>query len=246
MSKVIYGIHPVSEILRYMPKNVKTLWIDKLKKEKVEKIALLAGKNKIPMEFVSRAFLDKECKRAKHQGVACKAADFSYVSLKEFLERKTEKKRLIVIADQIQDPQNLGSMLRAMGAFGADLLIIGKRRGAGITPAVIKTSEGGALVVPVARENSLSNTIERLKKNGFWVYGLDVDGESDLDSLDLEDNIVLVVGSEGGGLSKLVKEKCHALCRLPQSGKIQSLNAAMAVTCALYETGKQRQKPKEK
>lgn len=242
MSKILYGIHPVSEILRYQPEKVKYLWIEESKEEKLSKIISLAQKAGIEIELVSRSILDKQCGVPRHQGAACKADDFSYISLKEFLEAKDENNKIIVIADQIQDPQNLGAILRAMGAFGADLLVVGKRRGVGVTPAVVKTSEGGALVIPVARENSLPSVIERLKKDGFWIYGLEPSAKEQLADHDLNDNVVFVVGSEGKGLSQLMKEKCDALCRLPQKGKIQSLNAAMALTCALYESAKQKEK----
>jgi len=174
--------------------------------------------------------------------VACSADDFSYTSVKEFLAARSSQMRTAVVADQIKDPQNIGGMLRAMGAFGADLLVVGKHRSAIVTPAVVKTSAGAAGLVPVARENSLPLVIEQFKKSGFWVFGLEADGPERLSEHDLCGDIVIVVGSEDKGLSRLVRQKCDAVCRLPQGGPIQSLNAAAALACALYETARQRGK----
>jgi 23S rRNA (guanosine2251-2'-O)-methyltransferase len=240
MSRILYGIHSVSEALKHMPKQVRQIWYDSSRKKALADILHLAGQENIPVSATDRKTLESKCRNGKHQGIVCQAAEFRYASLKDFLQEDQERSRIIVIADQVQDPQNIGGILRAMGAFGADLLVVGKHRGATVTPAVVKTSAGGATVIPVAKENSLSNVLEQLKKKGFWIFGLEADGETCLSDQDLSGNIALVVGSEGRGLSHLVRKRCDLVCRLPQQGPLNSLNAAMALACSLYEVARQR------
>lgn len=239
MSRTIYGINPVFEALRYLPEQVRQVLADETKKKNLTKISDLAKTSGVPLSWVSGKQIDKMAPGANHQGIACVADDFSYTSVSEFLEKCTDPKSLVVVADQVEDPQNLGSMLRSMGVFGAQLLVILKNRAAGITPAVVKVSAGAAGIVPVARENALGSVLERFKKSGYWVYGLEADGESFLHEENLSGNVVIVVGSEGKGLSDLVRKRCDHVCKLPAGGPIGSLNAATALACALYEVVRQ-------
>lgn len=240
MSRILYGIHPVFEALKHTPEQVRQVWYEPSREKALAKVILLANEVGVPVSQADRRTLDEKSKSQKHQGVACQADDFRYTSLREFLHQGPKRPRICVIADQIQDPQNIGGFLRAMGAFGADLLVVGKHRGATITPTVVKISAGGASVVQVARESSLPSVLTRLKKEGFWIFGLEADGASLLSDQDLSENIALIVGSEGQGLSRLIKERCDVICRLPQEGSLQSLNAAMALSCSLYEVARQR------
>ena len=240
MSQIIYGTHSVSEALKHTPERVKHVWVDESNPKKFDSIIKASKKAKVPTEEVGRKELDKRCRGGRHQGVICQVDDFSYTSVKSFLDQKQGETPIVIVADQLQDPQNLGGVLRAMGAFGADLLILGKRRGATITPAVAKTSAGAVSVVPVARESSLPNALTRLKEAGFWVYGLEPGTQHPLCDEDLTGKVAIVVGSEGKGISRLAKDRCDRICSLPQRGSIGSLNAAMALSCALYETLRQR------
>lgn len=235
MSQIIYGTHSVTEALKHTPERVKRIFVDKRNPKKFDSIIQAAKDSQVPIERVSRRDLEKHCRSVNHQGVVCRVDDFGYTSVKDFLDRDIGENSVVVIADHLQDPQNLGGVLRAMGAFGADLLVLGKHRGATITPVVAKTSAGAVSVVPVARESSLPNAIVRLKEGGFWVYGLEPDTEGRFCDEKLSGKIAIVVGSEGRGISRLVKERCDTLCSLPQQGPIGSLNAAMALACALYE-----------
>jgi len=240
MSRILYGIHSVSEILKHKPEQVRQVWFDPSRERALSEILRMAREAGVPVSQAARSALDEKSEKGKHQGVICQADAFRYTSLKEFLSQESDRYRVCVVADQVQDPQNLGGILRAMGAFGTDLLLVGKHRGATITPAVVNTSAGGASVVPVARENSLPSVLERLKKHGFWVFGLAAAGTTLLSEQDLSGDLALVVGSEGQGLSRLVRERCDVICRLPQQGPIHSLNAAMALACSLYEVARQR------
>lgn len=239
MSRLIFGINPVREALTHIPQQVRVLWIDRDRRDKLGELIDLAQAGRIKPQWVSRRDLDRECGPTAHQGVACRADDFAYTSVKTFLDRQKEGPGVVVVADRLEDPQNLGSMLRAMGAFGAQLLVVGKKRSATVTPAVVKVSAGAAGLIPIARENALAEVLEKLKAAGYWVFGLEADGPSLLADQDLSGRVVLVVGSEGRGLSRLVRARCDQVCRLPLRGPLRSLNAAQALACALYETARQ-------
>ena len=240
MSRIIYGMNPVLETLSHSPDKVRAVYADSSRKVKLSPVLERVRDLDIVVEWIDRRELDKRCNSSSHQGVACLAADFDYTSVKDFLASDNETPRTIVVADQIEDPQNLGSMLRAMGAFGADLLVVGKRRSASVTPTVEKTASGAASLVPVARENALPAVLVQFQKAGYWVFGLEADGTTALPEQKLSGKVVLVVGSEGKGLSRLVRERCDVVCRIPGEGKISSLNAAQALVCGLYEIASQK------
>ncbi len=145
----------------------------------------------------------------------------------------------IIICDEIEDPHNLGAIIRTAEAAGADGIIIPKRRSASLNATVFKTSAGAASWLPVARVSNLASAVDELKKRGVWIYGTDASGES-YESTDLKGSIALVIGSEGFGMSRLIKEKCDFLLRLPMNGKITSLNASVAAGIFMYEAVRQR------
>jgi 23S rRNA (guanosine2251-2'-O)-methyltransferase len=239
MSRIIYGVNPVFEALTHLRGKVRRVVLDRKRRERLGRLATLAHQRHLHVEWADKNALDKIAGDVRHQGAICLADDFDYTSLKDFLAADHPEGRTVVAADGIEDPQNLGAILRAMGAFGANLLLLKRHHAAPITPTVVKVSAGAAGVVDVARESSIPNALDRLKKGGFWVYGLEADGESTLQSQKLTGNLVFVVGSEGRGLSRLVREKCDVICRIPLAGELTSLNAASSVVCSLYETARQ-------
>jgi len=178
-----------------------------------------------------------------HQGVAAEVAPYRYTDLQTMLRLPNKKDRppLLLMLDCLQDVQNFGSLLRTAEAIGVDGVMIPQRRSVSVTPAVYKTSAGAVHHLKIARVPNLSRAIQAAQHSGLWVIGLDTEGEIRYDEADLSGPLVIVVGSEGKGLSRLVRERCDLRVRLPMAGRVQSLNAAVAGSIVLYEAWKQRQ-----
>ncbi len=178
---------------------------------------------------------------ASHQGVVAVGACGEYVTVEEILDvsRKKGTKPFIIICDEIEDPHNLGAIIRTAETSGADGVIIPKRRSASLNATVAKTSAGAVSYVPVARVSNLSACIDTLKENGVWIYGTDASG-SDYCKTDFTGSMALVIGSEGFGISRLIREKCDFMVKLPMYGKINSLNASVAGGIFMYEVVRQR------
>lgn len=185
--------------------------------------------------------LDQLTGGKSHQGVVAIGACAEYASIEDILEvsRKKGTAPFIIICDEIEDPHNLGAIIRTAETAGADGVIIPKRRSASLNSTVFKTSAGAASWLPVARVSNLASAIDTLKENGVWIYGTDASGEC-YDGVDLCGAVGLVIGSEGFGMGRLIKEKCDFLLKLPMYGKITSLNASVAAGIFMYEAVRQR------
>jgi 23S rRNA (guanosine2251-2'-O)-methyltransferase len=240
MSRIVYGKRPAAEALRHAADRVQHVWLDQDRREALADVVALADGAGLKVEWAPKRTLEQHAESPGHQGAVVQLRDFDYVSVKEFLTRRFDRGRVVVALDGVTDPQNFGACLRAAGAFGADLVITTKRRGCPVTPVVTKVSAGGTEVVPVARENNLAATLKSLKKEGFWVYGLDAEGTTLLGELDLSGDLVIVLGSEGEGLHRIVAETCDGLARIPAPGPLDSLNVAQACAVALYEATRAR------
>ncbi|MFQ5586394.1 MAG: 23S rRNA (guanosine(2251)-2'-O)-methyltransferase RlmB [Thermodesulfobacteriota bacterium] len=243
MSRIIYGINPVLEAIRAAPDSVERVFIAEGRRgwaagEVVEALSRVD----IPWEHLHRREVERLTGTEKHQGVAALVADFHYSSLEEILAAgaRREGKRLILVLDGIQDPQNLGALIRSGNGAGVDGVIIPKRRAAGVTPAAVKASAGAAEVTPVAQVTNIATTLERLEENGIWVVGIEADAPHDIYSADLSGDLAVVIGSEGGGMRRLVRERCDALLSIPLAGDVSSLNASVAGAVALFEAVRQR------
>ena len=201
----------------------------------------MAREKGIVVKQVSDAKLSAMSGGASHQGVIASGACAEYVSVEDILAVSAEKGTppFIIICDEIEDPHNLGAIIRTAEAAGADGIIIPKRRSASLNVTVFKTSAGAASRLPVARTSNLSAAIDLLKKNGVWIYGTDASGE-DYTSADLKGSIGLIIGSEGFGMGRLIREKCDFLLSLPMNGEITSLNASVAAGIFMYEAVRQR------
>ena len=175
----------------------------------------------------------------RHQGVAALAAAFRYAEMEEIFQRAGEEPLFLLIADSIEDPHNLGAIIRTAEAAGAHGLILPKRGGAGLTSIVGRTSAGAVEHLPIVRVTNLVATIKELKQRGVWVFGADMDGQP-WDKTDLKGNVALVIGSEGFGISRLVRENCDVILSLPMRGKVNSLNASVAAGVLIYEVVRQR------
>ena len=240
MARIIYGKRPVEEALRYQAGAMTSLTLDTDKRKPLASLAELAVAADIAISWSSRKSLDNLAGAPGHQGAVAELRDFDYTSVKAFLQKSPGTSRLVVALDSVTDPQNLGSCLRAAGAFGADLVVTTKRRCCPVTPIVVKVSAGGTEVVEIARENNLKQALKQLKDAGFWVYGLAADAQQTLAETDLAGDVVLVLGSEGEGLRHSTEQTCDTLIRIPANGPLESLNVAQACTIGLYEIVRQR------
>ena len=207
----------------------------------VRTIVREARKHDTIIQFVEKERLSQLSETGRHQGVIAFAAAYEYAEVEDMLKLAEEKGEdpFIIILDNIEDPHNLGAIIRTANLAGAHGVIIPKRRSVGLNYVVAKTSVGAVEYVPVARVTNISRTIDELKERGVWIFGADMDGEA-LWSADLSGSIGLVLGAEGEGVSRLVKEKCDFVVSLPMRGKIESLNASVAASVMMYEVTRQR------
>ncbi len=236
---MIIGRHPVKEALRSgLP--IDTVWISSTARGLYELIQL-AKEQGCLVKTVTDQKLCQYAPNAVHQGVIAIASTVEYVSIADLLAIAEEKghKPFLILCDEIEDPHNLGAIIRTAETAGADGVIIPKRRSASLSPTVHKTSAGAASWVPIARVSNLGSAIDELKQAGVWIYGTDIAGEP-YASTDLTGAVALVIGSEGRGMSRLVREKCDFLLKLPMHGKISSLNASVSAGIFMYEVIRQR------
>jgi 23S rRNA (guanosine2251-2'-O)-methyltransferase len=236
--QVIYGINPVSEILRSEGGDVRKIVVAEGRRgEDVKKILELASARGVPVEIRKREDLDRQAGTAAHQGVLCLCGEFAYASLEKIVANRHPAfpGSLVLLLDGIEDPQNLGSLIRTAHCFGANGVVIPRDRAAGITPAVIKASAGAASHIPVARVVNLIQAIEFLKEKSFWIYGADAGADTDLKTIHFEGNMGLVMGSEGKGMRPLVRKHCDVLLSIPLFGQLDSLNVSVAAGILLHE-----------
>jgi len=205
------------------------------------RICTMAKSRGIVVKNVTEQKLSQMANGAAHQGVIATGACASYVTLEDLLDisRKKGTDPFLIVCDEIEDPHNLGAIIRTAETAGADGVIIPKRRSASLNATVHKTSAGAASWLPVARVANLAAALDTLKEAGVWIYGTDASGDA-YDKVDLTGPVALVIGSEGFGMGRLVREKCDFLLRLPMCGRITSLNASVAAGIFMYETLRQR------
>ncbi|GAB3452936.1 23S rRNA (guanosine(2251)-2'-O)-methyltransferase RlmB [Kineococcus endophyticus] len=211
--------------------------------DRVKEILAAAGNRGIPLLEASRQDLDRFTENAVHQGVAATVPPYAYKHPMDLLDSAADSGRpaLVVALDGVTDPRNLGAVVRSVAAFGGNGVVVPERRAAGMTASAWKTSAGAAARVPVARATNLVRAIEEYQKAGLFVVGLDADGDVDLPELRLADGpLVVVVGAEGAGLSRLVREKCDQVVSIPMAAAVESLNAGVAAGIALYEVARHR------
>ncbi|MCS6881422.1 MAG: 23S rRNA (guanosine(2251)-2'-O)-methyltransferase RlmB [Oscillochloridaceae bacterium] len=245
MTEVLYGRNAVREALRARRRELHRLRISSGVQETgvIAEIIKLAGRAGVPVERVERQALDRQLRDVNHQGVALETGAYPYVELDACLALAAERKQaaLLLLLDHLQDPQNIGTLLRTAEAVGVHGVALPGRRAAEITPAVVNASSGATEHLQIALIGNLAQTIAELQRNGVWVVGLENDETArDVYTVDLDMPLALVVGAEGVGLARLVRERCDFLVRLPIIGQIGSLNAAVAGSIALYFAWRQR------
>ena len=238
---IIAGRNPVTEALR-SGRSIDSILIAKGELNgSVKVIAAKAKAAKIPIKEVDRRKLDMMCGGASHQGIVALAAIKEYASVDDIfaLAQSRNEPPFIIVLDEIEDAHNLGAIIRTAECAGAHGVIIPKRRAAGLSYAVGKTSAGAYEYMPVARVTNIPTLLDELKERGCWVYGTDMDGAV-YSEQSLKGACALVIGSEGKGIGKLVREKCDVILSLPMFGRINSLNASVAAGILIYEIMRQR------
>lgn len=233
------GRNAVAELLK-TDKNIDKILMEKGAQGSLSVIFAEARKRGIRVQFVERAVLDKESESRRHQGVIAFTTEYEYFDLEDVIaDKRSEKGGFVVLCDGIEDVHNLGSILRVAECAGADGVVIPKSGSASVTESVIRISAGAAEHIKVARVTNLGAAVETLKKNGYWVYALEAGGE-DLYAEDFSGNVALVVGGEDSGVRRLTKEKCDKVLSIPLYGKVNSLNASVALGIAVYEAARRR------
>ena len=237
----IEGRNAVLEAFRAGKTIDKVYILDGCQDGPVRTIVREAKKHDTILNFVSKERLDQLSETGKHQGVIAVAVAYHYAEVEDLLERAAQKGEppFLILLDNIEDPHNLGAIIRTANLAGAHGVIIPKRRAAGLTPTVAKASAGAINYTPVAKVTNLSNTIKELKEAGMWFVCADMGG-TDMYDLNLTGPIGLVIGNEGDGVSKLVKEQCDMIASIPMKGDIDSLNASVATGVLAYEIVRQR------
>jgi 23S rRNA (guanosine2251-2'-O)-methyltransferase len=208
----------------------------------LQRIAAIAKERGLVIIQADRRRLDTMSQTGAHQGVILYCSAKEYVSLEEILQiaKQREEAPFLVICDEITDPHNLGAIIRTAVAAGAHGIVIPKRRSVGITPVVYKSSAGMAENIAIAKVANICAAMDTLKKNGVWIYGADMDGEKDCWAVDYTGGVGIVIGSEGSGISRLVREKCDFLVKIPMAGGVASLNASVAGAILMYEVFRQK------
>jgi 23S rRNA (guanosine2251-2'-O)-methyltransferase len=241
---LIYGVHAVAEALTAGEK-IRAIHVaaDRAKDAAFRELLLQARELNVPVRFERRAFFDRVPFKA-HQGVVAIAPPFEYASLNEVIDsgRNQRGARLILVLDHLTDPHNVGAIVRTAEAAGADGVVMPDRRAAGVNATVRKAAAGAAAHLPIAQVANIATAIRAIKKAGIWVVGADLSPEAiEVTKADLNRDLAVVIGAEGGGLAPLVRRECDYLVKLPIRGRVASLNASVAAAIVIYEALRQRE-----
>lgn len=241
--EIIGGKHSVIEALK-SGRTINKIWVaENAQKHLTQPIVIEAKKLGVVIQHVDKRKLDQLAPGVQHQGVVAQAAPYAYAEVEDILQAAEQKGEppFILLLDEIEDPHNLGSILRTADCTGVHGVIVPKRRSAQVTATVSKTSAGAAEYVPVARVTNLGQTIDSLKEKGIWVVGTDVSAAAGIYETNVFDGpVAIVIGNEGKGMGRLIREKCDVLVKLPMNGRINSLNASVAAGVVMYEVLRRR------
>lgn len=245
--RVVYGVNPVRELLQ-SGGEVSELWIQEGGVRAAPELERLGKGLGASVRHAPRAKLDRLAETDRHQGVVALVPDFRYRELPDLLTAaaKAGQPPLVVVLDGVEDPHNLGAVIRSAQALGAHGVVIPKDRAVGVTPVVSKAAAGALERCPVARVTNISRSLEEMKDAGLWTVALAADGDRDLDAVELGGPIALVLGSEGEGIRPLVRRSCDFVARIPMRGGFESLNVSATAAIALYEAARQRTAPNQK
>lgn len=239
--EMIAGKNPVLEALR-STRDINKIWIaEGVKKNGIKELLDMASERRIVVQFVPKQKIDN-LSSENHQGVVASVAAYNYAELDDIFKIAEERGEdpFIMILDELEDPHNLGSIMRTADAVGAHGIIIPKRRSVSLTAVVAKSSTGAIEYIPTVRVNNLSQTVDELKERGVWIAGTDAKGSQDYRRMDATLPLAVIIGSEGKGMSRILKEKCDFLYNLPMVGHVTSLNASVAASLLMYEVYRKR------
>lgn len=241
--QIIFGIHAVEEALAARGRGFEYIAVAPGRGDaRIQKIAQLCRSAGVPLRTIPRDQLTRLAKTASHQGVVAVTAEKTYAELEDLLARKRGKHSLLLVLDGVEDPHNLGAIIRTAEGAGADGLVIPERRAVGVTGTVVKASAGASEYLPIAKVTNISRSIEDLKAQNIWTVGLDERGDRPYDQLDYNMDCALVLGAEGHGLHEQIRKKCDFLVSIPMLGKVPSLNVSVAAAVVMYEVARQRRK----
>jgi len=238
---VIFGIHAVSEALKARGRAFEWVGVAKERHDlRLQRVIQECRKVSVAVRFLPRLELDRMAGTASHQGVVAVTSSKQYADLDDVIANKRGQFSLLVVLDGVEDPHNLGAILRTADASGANGVLIPERRAAGVTGTVAKASAGASEHLPVAKVTNISRTLEELKSKGLWIVGLDERGQQSYEAIDYKMDCAIVLGAEGKGLHEQVGRKCDFLVSIPVLGKVPSLNVSVAAGVVLYEAVRQR------
>ena len=238
---LIYGINAVAEALKARGRAFEWVGVARERHDlRLQRVVDECRRNGVAVRLLGRAELDRMAGNNAHQGVVAVTSAKQYNDLDDVIAAKRGKHSLLVLLDGIEDPHNLGAVLRTADAAGADGVVIPERRAVGVTPTVTKASAGASEHLPIAKVTNIARTVEELKDKNIWVVGLDERGTKTYDALDYNMDCAIVLGAEGKGVHELVRKKCDFLVSIPMLGKVPSLNVSVAAAVVLYEIVRQR------
>lgn len=238
---IIFGIHAVEEALAARGRAFEYVAVANGRGDaRLQKITQLCRSAGVPVRALPRDQLTRLANTASHQGVVAVTAEKQYGDLDDLLKNKRGSHSFLIVLDGVEDPHNLGAIIRTAEAAGADGIVIPERRAVGVTATVVKASAGASEYLPIAKVTNLSRAVEDIKSHNIWTVGLDERGTQSYDQIDYNMDCALVLGAEGHGLHQHVKEKCDYLVSIPMLGKIASLNVSVAAGIVMYEAARQR------
>src|SRR5437764_2943419 len=237
----LYGIHAVEEALRARSRSLDHVEVARERHDqRLQALIDLARQEGVSLRFVPREQLDRLARTKSHQGVVAVVTGKNYSELDEILAHKNGKHIFVVVLDGVEDPHNLGALIRTADGAGVDGVVIPERRAAAVNATVAKASAGASEHVNIARVVNLARTLEQMKERNLWIVGLDERGDRSYDQLDYRMDCVIVLGAEGHGLHDLVRKKCDYLVSIPMAGRVPSLNVSVAGAVVMYEVARQR------
>lgn len=238
---VLYGFHAVEEALNAGSRSLDHLEVARERHDqRLQSVIDLARKQGVSVRFVTREQLDRLARTKSHQGAVAVVAGKAYSEVGEIIARKKGEHLFLLALDGIEDPHNLGALIRTADGAGIDGIVIPERRAAAVNATVAKTSAGASEHVKIARVVNLARTMDELKEQGVWIVGLDEHGKQSYDQLDYRMNCTIALGGEGHGLHELVRKKCDYLVSIPMAGGVSSLNVSVAGAVVMYEVARQR------
>jgi 23S rRNA (guanosine2251-2'-O)-methyltransferase len=243
---VIFGINAVAEALKARGRTFEWVGVANERNDlRLQRLIQECRQSSVPVRFLPRVEIDRMAGSGSHQGVVAVTSSKQYSDLDDVISAKRGEYSLVVVLDGVEDPHNLGAIIRTADAAAADGVVIPERRAAGITGTVAKSSAGASEHLPVAKVTNIARTLEDLKAKGLWIVGLDERGKQGYDEVDYKMDCAIALGAEGKGLHDLVAKKCDFLVSIPMLGKVPSLNVSVAAGVVLYEIVRQRRSKSE-